>query len=214
MLEDLSVGFLELKRDEVLQTVRTRVERGDDTLDILESARRAMTAVGDQFQEGALFLAQMMLAAELFKEVMAILKPLLDGARPREPLGTVVLATPKGDIHDLGKNILVTLLEAQGFDVHDLGVDVDPSIIVEKVKEVRPDVVGFSALITTTFASMKRTTEIFQEEGLRKTFKLMVGGGVTTPTLKEHIGADLQTTDASVGVKYCVRMMAEKNKRL
>ena len=211
MLESLSKGFLELKRDEVLATVKARIERGEDALEILEDARRAMTAVGDQFQEGTLFLAQMMLAAELFKGVMVILKPHLDQARPAEALGKVVLATPKGDIHDLGKNILVTLLEAQGFEVHDLGVDVDPSLVSQKVREVKPDFVGFSSLITTAFASMKRTAEIFEEEGVRDAFKLMVGGGVTTPLLKEHVGADFQTTDATEGVAYCLKMMQEKS---
>jgi len=210
MLADLSIGFVELRRDEVLASVTTRVERGDDALEILEDARRAMTAVGEQFQEGTLFLAQMMLAAELFKGVMVILKPSLDRARPPEPLGSVVLATPKGDIHDLGKNIFVTLLEAQGFEVHDLGVDVDPSRVIETVREVKPDLVGFSALITTAFASMKQTAEIFEEEGLRDGIKLMVGGGVTTPTLKTHIGADFQTTDATEGVAYCLKTMEEK----
>ncbi len=122
----------------------------------------------------------------------------------------MVLATPKGDIHDLGKNILVTLLEAQGFAVHDLGVDVDPARVIEKVREVEPDFVGFSALITTAFASMKRTAEIFEEEGLRDRFKLMVGGGVTTPTLRTHIGADFQSTDATQGVAYCLKRMDEK----
>lgn len=212
MLENLSAGFVELKRDEVLDTVKARIERGDDALGILEDARRAMTAVGDQFQEGILFLAEMILAAELFKEVVVILKPQLDRARPPEPLGRVVLATPKGDIHDLGKNILVTLLESQGFEVHDLGVDVDPSLVVEKVREVKPNFVGFSTLMTTTFASMKRTTEIFEKEDLRDTFKLMVGGGVTTPMLKEHVGADFQTTDATEGVAYCRETMEEKNR--
>lgn len=212
MLQDLSTGFVELRKDEVLDTIRARVERGDSTIEILEDARRAMTAVGDRFQEGTLFLAQMLLAAELFKEVMAILKPHLDQARPTEALGRVVLATPQGDIHDLGKNILVTLLQAQGFEVHDLGVDVDPSQVIEKVREVKPDFVGFSALITTAFASMKRTAETFESDGLRDSFKLMVGGGVTTPMLKEHIGADFQTTDATEGVAYCLKMIEEKNR--
>jgi methanogenic corrinoid protein MtbC1 len=210
MLEDLATGFVELKRDEVLAAVTTRVEHGDEALEILEDARRAMTAVGDQFQEGTLFLAQMLLAAELFKEVMAILRPSLERVRPPEPLGSIVLATPKGDIHDLGKNLFVTLLEAQGFEVHDLGVDVDPSRVIEKVREVKPDFVGFSALITTAFASMKQTAEIFDAEGLRDGIKLMLGGGVTTPTLKTHIGADFQTTDAAAGVAYCLKTMEEK----
>ncbi len=211
MLEDLSAGFVELKKDEVLETMKARVERGDDALDILEDARRGMTAVGDQFQEGTLYLAEMMLAAEIFKEAIAILKPELDQARPPEPVGTVVLATPKGDIHDLGKNILATLLEGQGFDVCDLGVDVASSVVIEKVKEIKPDFVGFSALITTAFAGMKQTAETLEELGLRDTFKLMVGGGVTSPLLKEHVGADFQTTDAMEGVAYCLKIMEEKD---
>jgi methylmalonyl-CoA mutase cobalamin-binding domain/chain len=212
MLEDLSAGFVELKRDEVLATVATRIERGEEALAILEDARRAMTVVGEQFQEGTLFLAQMMLAAEIFKGVMAILKPRLERARPPRPLGKVVMATPKGDIHDLGKNIFVTLLEAQGFEVHDLGVDVDPSRVAGKVREVKPDLVGFSALITTAFASMKQTAEIIEEEGLRDHIKLMVGGGVTTDTLKAYVGADFQSTDATEGVAYCLRAVEERGR--
>lgn len=210
MLIDLSTGFVELKRDEVLATVKTRVERGDDSFEILEDARRAMTAVGYKFKEGEMFLAEMLLAAEIFKEIVAILKPLLVLARPPESRGTIVLATPQGDIHDLGKNIFATLLDGQGFRVYDLGVDVDPSLVIETIREVKPDFVGFSALITTAFASMKHVTDILEKEALRDNFKLMVGGGVTTPMLKEHIGADFQSTDAMEGVTYCLKIMEEK----
>ena len=211
MLEDLATGFVELKKDEVIETIEARIERGDDALRLLEDARLAMTVVGDQFQEGTLFLAEMMLAAEIFKEVISILQPLLEKARPPEPIGKIVLATPRGDIHDLGKDIFATLLEGQGFEVHNLGVDVEPSLLVEKVREINPDLVGFSALITTAFASMKETTEILEEENIRGSFKLMVGGGVTTDMLKEHIGADFQTIDAMEGVSYCLKTMRAKN---
>jgi dimethylamine corrinoid protein len=210
MLIDLSTGFVELKRDEVLATVKTRVARGDDSFEILEDARRAMTAVGYKFKEGEMFLAEMLLAAEIFKEIVAILKPLLVLARPPESRGTIVLATPQGDIHDLGKNIFATLLDGQGFRVYDLGVDVDPSLVIETIREVKPDFVGFSALITTAFASMKHVTDILEKEALRDNFKLMVGGGVTTPMLKDHIGADFQSTDAMEGVTYCLKIMEEK----
>jgi 5-methyltetrahydrofolate--homocysteine methyltransferase len=91
-----------------------------------------------------------------------------------------------------------------------LGVDVDPSRVIGKVREIKPDFVGFSALITTAFASMKETAEIFEKEGLRDGIKLMVGGGVTTPMLKTHIGADFQTTDATEGVAYCLKTMEDK----
>ncbi len=210
MLEDLSTGFVELKKEEVLDTVKKRVEQGEDVLKILEDARLAMTVVGDRFQDGTLFLAEMMLAAEIFKEAMTILQPALDKVRPPEPIGSIVLATPKGDIHDLGKDIFATLLEGQGFEVHNLGVDVDPSLVVEKIRGVKPDFVGFSALITTAFRSMKKTTEMLEEENLRDSFILMVGGGVTNTILKDHIGADFQTIDAMEGVSYCLKMIAEK----
>ena len=210
MLEDLSTGFIELKRDEVIETVTARIDRGESALDLLEDARHAMTMVGDKYQAGDFFLAEMMLAAEIFKGVAALLKPALDAARPPEPMGTVVLATPKGDIHDLGKNIFATMLEGQGFRVYDLGVDVDPSLVVEKVKEVKPDFVGYSALITTAFDSMKKTTEMIEQEKLRDTIKLMVGGGVTTDTVKDYISADFQSNDAIAGVNYCLKIMEEK----
>ncbi|RLC00991.1 MAG: cobalamin-binding protein [Deltaproteobacteria bacterium] len=211
MLEDLSAGFVELKKDEIVETISTRITQGDDATKLLEDARLAMTVVGDRFQDGSLFLAEMMLSAEIFKEVIGMLKPHLDKARPPEPIGTIVLATPRGDIHDLGKDIFATLLEGQGFEVHNLGVDVEPSLVVEKVKEVTPDLVGFSALITTAFASMKETTDILEDENMRDSFKLMVGGGVTTTMLKEHIGADFQTIDAMEGVSYCLKTMHAKN---
>jgi dimethylamine corrinoid protein len=110
----------------------------------------------------------------------------------------------------LGKNILATLLKAHGFEVHDLGVDVEPTLVIEKVKEVKPGFVGFSALITTAFAGMKEAAEMLEEAGLRDQLKLMVGGGVTTPMLKEHLGADFQTMDATEGVEYCLRVIGDK----
>jgi methylmalonyl-CoA mutase cobalamin-binding domain/chain len=119
----------------------------------------------------------------------------------------VVLATLTGDIHDLGKNIVGTLLRAQGFDVCDLGVDVAPAMVVEKVKEVKPEFVGFSVLMTTAFAAMKQAAEMLEEAGLRDQIKLMIGGGVTTPMVKEYIGADFQTLDATEGVAYCLKVI-------
>ncbi len=210
MLADLSSGFIELKKDEVLASVKSRIEKGDEALMILDDAHIAMIAVGKKFQEGDIYLGEMLLAAEIFKEVLAILEPQLFLSRSPEPRGSVVLATPRGDIHDLGKNIFATLLSSQGFKVYDLGVDVDPQLVLDKVREVKPDFVGFSALITTSFASMKQLTDIFEKEALRDGFKLMVGGGVTTPILKDHIGADFQSTNAMDGVNYCLKVMAEK----
>jgi methanogenic corrinoid protein MtbC1 len=205
MSEELAIALVELRRDEVLAAVENRIGRGGDPLQILEECRRGMTIVGDRFQSGEFYLAEMMLAAEIFKGVVSVLNPHMEKVRPPEPVGKVVLATLKGDIHDLGKDILATLLRAQGFEVHDLGVDVPPAVLVDKVKEVNPDFVGFSALITSAFASMKEASELLVESGLREGCRLMVGGGVTTPTVQEYIGADFQTLDAMEGVSYCLK---------
>jgi methylmalonyl-CoA mutase cobalamin-binding domain/chain len=210
MSQELAMALVELKRDEVFDSVKERVGKGDNPLQVLEECRRGMTIVGDRFQSGEFYLAEMMLAAEIFKGVVAILSPHMDKVRPPKPLARVVLATLKGDIHDLGKDIIATLLRARGFEVHDLGVDVLPAVVVDKVREVRPEFVGFSALITSAFASMKEASELLVESGLRDGFRLMVGGGVTTPAVKEYIGADFQTLDAMEGVSYCLKEIRRK----
>lgn len=210
MAEGLDTSLVELERDEVMAAVKSRVERGEDPIHILDECRRGMTIVGDRFQKGEYFLAELMLSAEIFKGAVAILEPYLAKARPPQPLGKVVLATLQGDIHDLGKNILATLLKSQGFEVYDLGVDVTPNLVVDKVKEIRPDFVGFSALITTAFDSMKQAAAMLHEAGLREQFKLMIGGGVTTPAVKDYVEADFQTIDAIEGVAYCIDVMKGK----
>ena len=206
MSEELAMAIVELKRDEALDAVKSRAGLGEDPLQILEECRQGMIIVGDRFQKGEFFLAELMLSAEIFKGITAILEPYLANVGPSEPLGKMVLATPKGDIHDLGKNIFAGLLKAHGFEVHDLGVDVDPSLIVAKATEVRPDFIGLSVLITPTFASMKQTADMLEEAGLRSQSKLMIGGGVTTPAVRDYVGADFQTLDATEGVDYCIKV--------
>ena len=124
--------------------------------------------------------------------------------------GKVVLATIQGDIHDIGKNILATLLKIEGFKIFDLGVDVNPEVIIEKVKEIKPDFLGFSALLTITFDPMKQVIEKLKEEGLRDQLKIMVGGGITTSRVTDYIGADFQTIDAMEGVDYCRKIIKER----
>jgi len=207
MKEELVAALVKLERDEVLGMVTQRIEAGEDPLGILEDCRQGMTAVGDLFQQGDYFLAELLLSAEIFKGAVAILQPHLAKSHSSQLRAKVVLATLKGDIHDLGKNILATLLQAQGFEVHDLGVDVPPPLVLEKVKEIRPEFVGFSALITTAFASMKEAADLLQQAGLRNGLKLMIGGGVTTPIVKDYVGADFQTLDAMEGVNYCLNVV-------
>ena len=206
MPEELGIALVELERDKVEEAVKSKAEKGESPIQILEECRRGMIIVGERFQRGDYYLAELMLAAEILNGVTAILEPYMANARPSEPLGKLVLATPKGDIHDLGKNIFASLLKAHGFEVHDLGVDVDPSLIVAKATEVRPDFIGLSVLITPTFASMKQTADMLEEAGLRSQSKLMIGGGVTTPAVRDYVGADFQTLDATEGVDYCIKV--------
>lgn len=204
----LSAGIVELKRDEVMRRLDARLAAGDEPLVLLESCRQGMTLVGERFQQGDYFLSELLLAAEIFKAAAAVIEPHLAASRGTEPRGTVVLATMKGDIHDLGKNILGTLLRAQGFAVHDLGVDVPPAALLRKVEEIRPDVVGLSALLTTVFHPMKHAVNLIDRAGLRPDCKLMIGGGVTTPAVKDYVGADFQSTDATDGVSFCLTVAA------
>lgn len=204
---DLSKAFEELRRDEVLDAVKSRIEKGEDPIKILDECREGLTKVGDLFQKKEYFLADLILSGELFKEVVEILEPLMTKTQQSEPLGKVVLVTLKGDIHDLGKNILSILLSTRGFEVHDLGVDADPNMVFEQVKKINPDFVGFSALISSAFESMKQAVDLFEKAGIRNQFKLMVGGGVTTSEVKDYIGADFQTRDVMQGVEYCIKMI-------
>ena len=205
MTRELSTAIVDLERDAIPDIVRTRLELGEDPLQILESCRLGMKQVGERFQAGEYYLAELMIAAELFKDAVALLKPHLGGVQSTGSTGKIVLATMRGDIHDLGKNLLVTLLGVQAFEVHDLGVNVEPKDLVEKVREVKPDFIGFSSLITTSFESTRQAIQQIEEAGLRNGgIKILLGGGVTSPEVKDYVGADFQTLDAATGVDYCL----------
>jgi methylmalonyl-CoA mutase cobalamin-binding domain/chain len=210
MTEGLSDRFLTLEGDAVLEIVERRLGAGEDPLRILDDCRRGMALVGEGFQKGDFFLAELILSAEIFKEVTAVIEPRLPRAEAAQTKGRVLVATLRGDIHDLGKNILITLLRAHGFEVQDLGVDVPPSVAVEKVRESKAHFVGFSALITTAFPSMKEAVALLREAGLRDRVKVLIGGGVTTPEVRDYVGADFQTTDAMEGVSYCLNITGGK----
>jgi len=210
MPQELRDAVVGLQRDKAVGLVERSIAAREDPLAILEECRQGMSLVGERFQAGEYFLAELLLAAEIFKTAVALLEPHLKEARSSEPAGRVVLATMQGDIHDLGKNIFATLLRAHAFEVHDLGVNVAPLLLVEKVKELQPHFVGLSALLTTAFASMKQVAEMLRDAGLRDELKLLIGGGVTNAALKEHVGADFQSTDAVEGVAYCVRTWEQR----
>ncbi len=211
MSSQLTKNLIELERDKVLSEVRDRLNQGEDPMKIFEECKQGMELIGDKYKNKEYFLAELMLSGDLFKEVSELIEPYL-GGKPTEGdiKGKIILVTMQGDIHDLGKNILNTLLKLEGFEVYDLGVDVNPDLVIEKVKEIKPDFLGFSALLTTTFDPMKYVVDKLKEAGLRDQLKIMVGGGITTTLVKDYIRADFQTLDAMEGVQYCLDAIKAK----
>jgi methanogenic corrinoid protein MtbC1 len=202
MATELSAALADFKRDIVLEMVNARLEAGDDPVDIIKELQIGMEEVGERFDRAVYFLGELMMSASLFNEAMAILEPKLE-ASSQQTLGKIVIGTPRGDIHEIGKNIFCTLAKGAGFEVHDLGVDVPVEKFVAKVEEVKPEIVGFSSLITTAFEPMKEIVDGIAAKGLRDGVKVIVGGGVTNDTVQRHVGADAQTNDAMEGVRIC-----------
>ena len=213
MTSSLTKNLIELEREKVLSEVKQRLNQSEDPMNIFEESKQGMEIIGERYQKKEYFLAELMLSGELFKEIMELIEPYL-GEKKTEGnnKGKIILATIQGDIHDLGKNILASLLKLEGFEVYDLGVDVNPDIVIEKVKEIQPDFLGFSALITITFDPMKDVVDKLKEAGLRDKLKILVGGGITTPLVKDYIGADFQTIDAMEGVQYCLETIKSRIK--
>ena len=190
-------GILDGDRDIVRGQVTEALSAGMPPATILnESMIAAMAEVGRRFEIGEYFVPEMLIAARAMKEGLAILKPRLLEAKV-EPIGRVVLGTVKGDLHDIGKNLVGMMLEGAGFEVIDLGTDVAPDQFVETVKEKHPQIVGLSALLTTTMPSMRTTIQALEATNTRGQVKVMIGGAPVTQKYADEIGADAYASDAS-----------------
>ena len=192
MHDDLYDGML----DEICEGTNILLGRGWGPDKVLDEALVAgMTIVGIDFRDGILFVPEVLLAANAMKGGMAILKPLL-AETGAEPVGKMVIGTVKGDLHDIGKNLVVMMLESAGFEVIDLGVDVEPEIFIEAIKENDPEILGLSALLTTTMPMLKKTVESVDDAGIRKNLKIMIGGAPVNQEFADEIGADAYAPDA------------------
>ena len=161
-----------------------------------------MEIVGQRFEKGVYFLPHLMMAGEMLKQISSLIKPLIQEQKNGDQGGKVLIGTVEGDIHDIGKNIVVFLLEANGFQVRDIGINQKPAKFVEAIKEFQPKVVGMSGLLTLAFDSMKKTVQAIEEAGLRKNVRIMIGGGVVTEKIKDYAGADAYASDAMAGVRF------------
>ena len=185
--------------DEVRDMVKKAVDEGQEVKRILnEALLPGISIVGDKYEKGEFFLPEMVIAATAMREGLEVLSPFL-APGDIEAAGTVVMGTAKGDIHDIGKIIVGTMLEGAGFIVTDIGVDVDPSKFVEVAKENNADLIGVSALLTTTMTGLKDVVETVKEAGLKA--KVMIGGASITQEFADEIGADGYAPDASSAVK-------------
>ena len=191
--------------EEVADLVKKALKKGLDPLDILKKGLiKGVKTVGEKFGRGELFLPDLIMAGNAMSIGSEILRESIEkrtGGRGLESIGKVIICTVKDDIHDIGKNIVITLLRVEGFEVIDLGKDVSTATIVEKVKDLKPDILGLSALLTTTMVRQREVIEALEKAGLRDKVKIMIGGAPTSEEWAEEIGADCWAPDAITAVK-------------
>ena len=198
--EKLVNALADLKEKEALKIVEDRLSAGEEPLKILEDARRALEIVGNRFANREYFISDLMYSGEILKAITDMVKPKLAKAAKVKRLGKVVMGTVAGDIHDIGKNIVVFMLDVNGFEVYDLGVDVPAQKFVEKIKETGAPIVGLSGFLALAFDSMKQTIEAIKDAGLRDKVKVMIGGGQISEEIRKYTGADAYGKDAMAGV--------------
>jgi 5-methyltetrahydrofolate--homocysteine methyltransferase len=201
MSQDNLVSVLaDLREKEALQIVQNQLTAGENPLTILEACRKAVEIVGQRFEKSEYFLPDLVMAGEILKEIAELVKPKMDMVGEVKRVGKVVIGTVQGDIHDIGKDVVTFMLDANGFEVHDLGVDVPPQTFVEKIREVKPEVVGLSGLLTLAFDGMKATVDAITAAGLRDQVKIMIGGSQVDERIKEYTKADAYGSDAMAAV--------------
>jgi len=197
---DLVTALGDLKEEEALKIVEEKLNAGEEPLKILEDVRSGMEIVGNRFASNEYFISDLLYAGEILRSVTDKIKPKLATAKEAKHLGKIVIGSVAGDIHDIGKNIVVFMLEVNGFEVHDLGVDIPPEKFVEKIKETGATIVGLSGFLALAFDSMKQTIQAIKDAGLRDKVKIMIGGGQISEEIRKYTGADAYGKDAMAGV--------------
>jgi 5-methyltetrahydrofolate--homocysteine methyltransferase len=197
--EALATALSNLEEEKVLETVRSMLNKGIDPKDIINALREGMDKIGKMFEKGEAFIADLVIAADIFKKAVEIIKPHLKVVERGK--GRVVIGTVEGDIHDIGKNLVALMLEISGYEVIDLGVDVSADKFAEAIEKYNPDVIGMSALMTTTMLNQKKIIEELKKRGLRNRVKIIVGGAPTTEAWAREIGADAWGSDCFDAVK-------------
>jgi 5-methyltetrahydrofolate--homocysteine methyltransferase len=202
MSNDLVDAMIHMREAEAMELAQKLLDAGEDPLKVLERCREALEIVGKHFEAGKYFLPELILSGEMLKKISKLAKPFIqkESDKKDQAKSKVVIGSVKGDIHDIGKDIVVFLLDINGFEVHDLGVDVPAEKFVEAINQIQPAVVGMSALLTTALESMKNTVDVIKNAGLRDQVKIMVGGGAVDEKVRKYTDADAYGPDAVAAV--------------
>ena len=200
MKEELIEAFVDMEEAGALEIANAMLDNGVDPLEVLDACRMALVAIGERFGRGEAFVPELIMAGEMMNAIGAVVKPRLTTEGDVKKHGIVVIGTVEGDIHDIGKDIVGFMLDVNGFEVVDLGVDVPPEVFVEKIKETGTKVVGLSGLLTLAFESMKKTVDAITEAGLRDQVKIMLGGAPVDEHVVRLARADAWGKDAMQAV--------------
>lgn len=201
-MPNLTQAISDLNENLAMELVKLRLDEGITPLDIVEECRNGMIAVGDRYSRGEYFLGDLVLSAEIFNEIMQLLKPMLDLKETRKPIGKIVFGTVEGDIHDIGKNITISLLRCHGFEVYDLGVNVPPDRFIHFLKETDANILCLSTLLSSCFEAMQRTVKLIRLFDSESKIKVLIGG-LVNEKVREYTGADGWVTDAREGITIC-----------
>jgi dimethylamine corrinoid protein len=208
LLQELAGAVITCKKDAVLAAVEKAKGELDPSEIIEKGLAAGMNEVGVLFERGKLFLPHVMMAADAMTAGVEALKDLMPEGSASSKMGVIVNGTVEGDVHDIGKSIVSTMLQSAGFEVHDIGRDVPIKNFVEKAKEVNADMIGLSALMTTTLPGQRDVIELLKEEGLRENVKVMIGGAPATQAWADKIGADCYAENASEAVAKAKELLA------
>jgi len=200
MTQELTRAIIEMREGDALRIAREMLDRDVDPLSMLEACREGVDEVGRRFEGGTCFIPELILTGEVLSEIKRMIKPRLARVEGTKSRGKIVVGTVEGDIHDIGKDIVAFMLDANGFEVYDLGVDVPARRFVDRVHQVAADVVALSGLLTAAYEPMRKTVEALKEAGLRDKVKVMMGGVPADDRIREHIGADAWGKDAMAAV--------------
>jgi 5-methyltetrahydrofolate--homocysteine methyltransferase len=208
-MTDLTDAMADLDEQKVLKIVNEQV-RTKQPVQILDDLRRGLDIVGEKFSKNEYFLVELVMSADIFKKAMAIVEPKLLASQHSTGKGKIVIGTPQGDIHYIGKNLVVAFLKSNGFEVYDLGEDVPPDKFVSKLKETGATILALSGLITTTHDVMRTTIEALKTAGIRRKVKVMIGGGDINEEIVKYTGADAFGKDALSAVELAKKFVAGK----